>query len=124
MADLDKYPVLKSGVIETINIDAVKDERPFGYHYKGYIKIPKDGLYTFYLESNDGAVFYMDNKMIIDNGKPHRAQESFGKIGLKKGYHKIKLDYFQMGLAKSLILQWEGPEVIKEEVPASALFHK
>lgn len=124
ISDLDKYPVLKSGIIETINIDAVKDERPFGYHYKGYIKIPKDGLYTFSLESNDGAVFYLDNKMIIDNGKPHRSQESFGKVGLKKGYHEIKLDYFQMGLAKSLLLQWEGPNVNKEEVPASVLFHK
>jgi len=123
MADLDKYPILKSGIIETINIDAIKDERPFGYHYKGFIKIPKDGLYTFYLESNDGAVFYIDNKMIIDNGKPHRAQESFGKVGLQKGFHAIKLDYFQMGNAKSLILKWEGPGIKKQEIPTEVLFH-
>ena len=124
ISDMDKYPILKSGIIETINIDAVKDERPFGYNYKGYIKIPKDGLYTFYLESNDGALFYLDNKLAIDNGKPHRAQESFTKIGLQKGFHSIKLDYFQMGLAKSLVLKWEGPGIEKQEIPASALFHK
>ena len=62
--------------------------------------------------------------MVIDNGAPHRAQESFWKAGLKKGYHEIKLDYFQMGLAKSLVLQWDGPDLSKEEVPASVLFHK
>ena len=123
LSDLDKYPVLKEGVIETINIDAVKDERPFGYHFNGFIKIPKDGLYTFYLESNDGAVFYLDNKLAIDNGKPHRAQESFGKLGLQKGFHAIRLDYFQMGLAKSLVLKWEGPGLDKEEVPATVLYH-
>ena len=124
MADLDKYPILKSGIMKTINIDAIKDERAFGYHFKGFIKIPVDGLYTFYLESNDGAVFYLDNKLAIDNGKPHRAQESFAKLGLQKGFHEIRLDYFQMGLAKSLVLKWEGPGLDKEEVPASVLFYK
>jgi len=61
--------------------------------------------------------------LIIDNGKPHRAQELFGKVGLQKGFHAIKLDYFQMGNAKRLILKWEGPRIKKQEIPTEVLFH-
>ena len=110
--------------METINVDSVKDTRAFGYHFNGYIKVPADGLYGFSLKSNDGAKFYLDDNLIIDNDGAHRAQESLVKVGLKKGYHSIKLDYFQQGRAKSLVLRWEGPGIENQEIPGSALFHK
>ena len=95
--------------METMNVDSVKDTRAFGYHFNGYIKVPADGLYGFSLKSNDGA---------------HRAQESLAHVGLKKGFHSIKLDYFQQGRAKSLVLKWEGPGFENQEIPKGALYHQ
>lgn len=122
--DQEAAPILDTGVLETFNVDAIKDDRPFGYQQEGYIKVPKTGVYTFYLEANDGAILYLNGQEIIDNDGGHRAQRLDTKIGLKKGWHPIKVAYFQQGLAKSLIVIWEGPGIKKEEVPASVLFHK
>ena len=118
------YPTLKSGIMETFNVNAVKDQRPFGYNFEGYIKVQETGIYEFSLEANDGAVLYINDQLIIDNDGGHRAQKLFSKVGLKKGWHPIKLDYFQQGLAKSLTLTWEGPGVENQEVSKDVLYHQ
>ena len=122
-ADLDNHPVDNSGTISTFNIDSIKDQRAFGYIYEGYIKAPVDGLYTFYLESNDGSVLFLDNKLIIDNDGDHMVQTLFAKVALKKGFHSIKLKYFQMGGGKKLVVRWKKPKSDIEEIPAEVLFH-
>ena len=121
--DQSAAPVLDTGVLKTFNVDAIKDTRAFGYNLEGYLKVPETGVYTFWLEANDGAVLYLNGKLIIDNDGGHREQVLDSKIGLKKGWHPIKVDYFQQGLAKSLHLTWEGPGVKKQEVSEKVLFH-
>ncbi|MEZ5106401.1 MAG: GH92 family glycosyl hydrolase [Draconibacterium sp.] len=116
-------PVLDTGILKTFNVDAIKDSRPFGYNLEGYLKVPETGVYTFWLEANDGAILYLNGKLIIDNDGGHREQVLDSKIGLKKGWHPINVDYFQQGLAKSLHLVWEGPGVERQEVSAKVLFH-
>lgn len=120
----ESAPIMDTGVLKTFNVDAIKDDRPFGYNLEGYIMVPETGVYTFYLEANDGAILFINGKEIIDNDGGHRAQRLDSKIGLKKGWHPIKVDYFQQGLAKSLILTWEGPGVAFQEVPEDVLFYK
>lgn len=122
--DQEAAPILDTGVLKTFNVDAIKDDRPFGYQLEGYLQVPKTGVYTFYLEANDGAILYLNDKEIIDNDGGHRAQRLDTKIGLKKGWHPIKVEYFQQGLAKSLIVIWEGPGVESQEIPKQVLFHK
>ena len=121
--DQKAAPVLDTGILSTFNVDAIKDDRPFGYNLSGYLKVPETGVYTFWLEANDGAVLYLNGKLIIDNDGGHREQVLDSKIGLKKGWHPINVDYFQQGLAKSLHLTWEGPGVKKQEVSVGDLFH-
>ena len=123
VAGLDKYPVNNTGIIKSFNLDSIQDARAFGYHYSGYIKIPVDGLYSFLLEANDGAILYIDNQLIINNDGGHQSQALMGKIGLKKGYHPIKLDYFQMGRAKKLIVKWKNEQFDMQEIPTKVLFH-
>jgi predicted alpha-1,2-mannosidase len=121
---LKGLPVLETGVLDYFHVDNIKDSRQFGYNLEGYLKVPETGVYTFSLEANDGAVLFINNRMIIDNDGGHRAQKLDTKIGLKKGWHPIKVDYFQQGLAKSLTVIWEGPGVEEQEIPKSVLFHK
>ena len=118
------YPITETGVIDDFNVDKVKDQRPFGFSFEGYLKVLKTGVYTFSIEANDGAILYINDKMIIDNDGGHRAQKLDSKIGLKKGWHPIKVDYFQQGLAKSLKVTWEGPGVKSHEISKKLLFHK
>ena len=121
--DMKKYSVMSSGIIPTFNISAISDKRSFGYTYQGYLDVPVSGVYTIYLNSNDGGILSIDGKMIIDNDGFHRTQEKSKKLALAKGYHPILLKYFQMGGAKALNVSWEKPEGSKAEIPAGALFH-
>ncbi len=123
MEDLAKYPVLEKGVIPTFNIAAITDDRAFGYRFKGYIKAPVDGVYEFFVNSNDGGILYVDGKQIINNDGFHKTQEKLKKIGLAKGLHSIYLEYFQMGGAKALNIGWKIPGREKEEILSNVLFH-
>ena len=121
-ADLDVTKPLSSGVTDLFSIKKAPKENYYGYRFEGYINIPKDGIYTFYLISNDGSRLYIDNTELIENDANHGAVEEPGSVGLKAGLHKIKVKYFQCGGGKALKVSWSGPQLPKHEVEAKELF--
>ncbi len=123
VAGLEKYPVKNRGIIKSFNLDSINDARPFGYHYSGYISIPYDGLYSFLLEANDGAILYIDDEILINNDGGHQSQALIGRVGLKRGFHPIRLDYFQMGRAKKLVLEWKVNDRELMEITPNMLWH-
>ncbi len=123
-ARIMEYPVTQSGIIRTFNVDMVKDQRPFGCWYEGYLKAPQTGVYTFSLKVNDGAILFLNGKEIINNDGGHRSFKQDKKIFLEKGWHPVVVKYFQMGLAKELVVSWQGPGIPEQEIPAAALFHQ
>jgi len=113
----------QSGVISNFTIQKSDLKENFAYNFNGYIKIPKDGLYTFYLKSNDGSVLFLNEEKIIDNDGAHGSFEKSVATSLRKGFHKIKVSYFQAGGGKSLRVSWKSAEIDKVEIPASVLFY-
>ncbi|WP_262509688.1 MULTISPECIES: PA14 domain-containing protein [Arenibacter] len=95
----------------------------FGYVFDGYISVPKDGLFTFFLESNDGSVLFLNDDALIDNDGAHGNYEKKGSISLKAGMHKISLNYFQQGGGRKLTLSWQSDDFEKMEIPSNMLFH-
>lgn len=121
--DFENMKAHKSGVVPTFSIDLREKEGFFGFDYTGYIKIPKDGLYTFYLKTNDGGKLYLAEQILIDNDGLHPAVERSKSIGLKAGYYPVKAGYFQEGGSNMLQVSWKGPGFEKEEIPEEVLFH-
>lgn len=120
--DMDGLTPFESGIINKFTIENAKVESYFGYQYKAYIKVPTDGIYTFYLESNDGSRLFIDSEELIENEANHGAVEETGMIALKKGFHKIKVRYFQCGGGKTLKVSWDGPYFSKKEIKESDLY--
>jgi len=121
--EIKKIPFIESGVVPQFTYEKCRRDKNFAFIFEGYIKVPKDGRYTFYLESNDGSVLYLDGHKFIDNDGPHGIYEKAASIALRAGKHKIELRYFQMGGSHTLKASWQGPEFEKTEIPASVLFH-
>lgn len=96
----------------------------FYVRWVGLLRVPKDGTYTFYTESDDGSRLWIDGKLVVDNGGLHGMEERSGDIALKAGDREIKLEFFENEGSAGCKLSWEGPDRPKELVPASALFHK
>jgi hypothetical protein len=124
LSDMKKYPVSHSSIVPKFSIGSVRDDRSFGYYFNGWINIPETGVYTFFLNSNDGSNLTVDGQLEVVNDGFHRAQERVCKIELEKGMHAIAVDYFQMGGAKALTLSWAFGDGEKREVPAGVLFHE
>ncbi|WP_435261469.1 PKD-like domain-containing protein [Tenacibaculum sp. nBUS_03] len=93
----------------------------FSVRYKGLILISEGGNYTFYTNSDDGSKLYINGIEIVDNDGPHPIQERSGNINLGIGYHQIEVEYFDIGGLESLQVQYEGPSIVKQDIPFSSL---
>jgi alpha-N-arabinofuranosidase len=113
----------RSSVIERFVLPKDNSGENFAVRYSGYIKIPADGLYTFYANSDDGAELVIDQSLIVDNDGRHAPQEQSGTTVLKSGFHEIRTTFFQAGGGKVLDVSIEGPGVAKQLIPAGMLFH-
>lgn len=122
--DIKNATLNKSGISSQFSIAKSQSNESFAFLFDGYLKVPTDGLYTFYLESNDGSVLYLDDRILIDNDGAHGNYEKTASISLRKGMHKIALSYFQQGGGKGLKVCWQGEEFDKSEIPSSVLFHE
>ena len=122
--ELEKLKPKKIGITPDFNIEERENDGLFAFTYSGYIKIPRDGVYTFYLSTNDGGVLYMDGKRFIDADGPRTATPSSRTVSLKAGTYEIGEKYFQMGGGFSNVVSWKGPGITKEVIPSNALFHK
>ncbi len=95
----------------------------FGITYKGYIDVPADGIYSFYLNCDDGGVLRIGNDVTVNNDGNHSAQERSGQIALKMGAHPFALDFIEGGGGFTLKLRYSVNGSEPKEVPAGWLKH-
>ena len=121
--DFEPLQPVKTGVVPNFTMAPQEKDVYFGFNYGGFIKIPEDGLYTFYLKSNDGSKMYLAEDVLIDNDGLHALIERSKPIALKKGFYPVKVQYFQEGGTSALQVSWKGPGFEKQEIPPETLFH-
>ena len=115
----------KSGKIYKISLREVKPrEDHFGISLYGFIKIEKDGEYTFYLNSDDGSKLFLNNSLLIDNDGLHGSKDVSAKTILKAGKYPIKIMYFEGNGDQSLKLEYEGQNISRRIIPASLFYNK
>jgi sialidase-1 len=120
--DIDNLIAKTRGVTQTVIIESRLRDYNFAFRFSGYIDIPKDGKYTFYLASNDGSSLYIDDNELINHDGGHAITEKSNAIALRQGKHKIAIKYFQLMGGLGLKLYWEGPGITKQSIPNSVLF--
>ena len=125
VADIEKTPLLETGIMSEPSIKDAKQEDHFGYIFTGLINVPEDGVYTFQTRSDDGSVLYIDNELVVNNDGSHAAIPATGRIALRKGFHPYKLYYFEDYEGEHLSWAWKLPSAEEfEPVPASTLYVK
>jgi arylsulfatase A-like enzyme len=98
-----------------------------GLHFSGYLQVPTDGIYTFYLTTDTGAFVRIHDAQLLDADFGYAAgtEKSSGTIPLRAGYHPIRIDYRHATAAShSISLQWAGPGIAKQAIPTSAWFRE
>lgn len=91
--------------------------------FTGFVEAPADGTYIFYTNSDDGSLLYIGDMLVANNDGSHGMIEIGDSIPLKKGKHRIRVDYCQGAGEAGVIILWSGPGIDKQPIPASALSH-
>jgi hexosaminidase len=95
---LNNASPVASGMTPNFEMKSFKDRfDTFGVVFEGYVKVDVEGVYTFTTTSDDGSILYVGNQIVVNNDGPHGPETVSGQIPLKKGWHKVKIAYFDGG---------------------------
>lgn len=101
----------------------------FAIRYTGYILIAEEGVYTFSVESDDGSKLWIDDTLLVTNDFRHSPVSRSGTLGLKQGYHAIKVEYFEADGGEVLEVKYgrhdeadPDSELVLNDVPDEVLF--
>ena len=130
-----KTPAVSQGVTQAPSVK-MNGPRKRGVELTGYVNVPEDGAYTFYLttDANKGSKAFvrLHGMELIDADKVyHPGTEVSSDLGkesnpvyLKAGLHPIRIGYVgTAGSGSTLTLKWKGPNLPKQEIPVSAFSH-
>ena len=118
----DAIPPSRSGYASRIALAGSERERNFGLVFEGYINAPEDGVYTFYLTSDDGVVLVIGDRVVVDHDGLHGMTERSGAVALAEGFHPIALGFFQAGGAVGLDVSVRRDRGARGELPSDWLF--
>ncbi|WP_170148121.1 family 16 glycoside hydrolase [Marinoscillum furvescens] len=83
----------------------------FAIDYQGTVEVPVTGDYIFHIKADEGAMFYIDDSLVVDNNGPHGYRTRSGSIKLTKGSHSLRLGFMQYKWVMGLSVKVEGPGI-------------
>ncbi|GEO07457.1 N-acetylgalactosamine-6-sulfatase [Adhaeribacter aerolatus] len=115
-------PVTK-GQARQVDVKAAKAPDNSVLFFEGYLRVPTDGAYTFYVDAAAGSLLRIHEATVIDADYSFtKGQEAAGKILLKAGLHPFRF-YTKKAAGKVLFnFQWEGPGISKQAIPATVFY--
>ncbi len=123
LPDFSSLKALRQEIMTLPQIPTQVKEDGFGLRFTGYIELPKDGFYSFYSYSDDGSKIFIDGIEVVNHDGSHGPAEMGGAIGLRKGLHRLVVEYFEDHGGQVLQLEYEGPGIVKQPIPETILFH-
>jgi len=122
LPDFSQLNPVQSGIIKEIVIPDNIPATNVGIVYEGYLKVDQDGIYEFSAISDDGSRVEIDGEAVVINDGLHGMIEKTGSIFLKKGFHTIRIEFFQAGGGWGLNVFMTAPGSEKKPVNPQSLF--
>ena len=94
--------------------------------FQGYLFVPKSGKYKFYLNSDDGSRFVVNDQLVVSNNalRTENNYADAGEVELEAGLQPIYVDFFENEFYQHLTLSWESDAIEKEVIPEAFFFSK
>lgn len=103
----------------SITVPATVKAPSFGLQYRGYVDVPADGIYSFYLTCDDGGILKIAGGETVNNDGLHSAIEKNGQMALRKGLQPFALDFIEGGGGFTLKLKYSINGSAPQEIPSS-----
>ncbi len=126
LPDFDKLEAVASGEVEAPTEEAYKsaNSEHYGLRFRGFLKVPREGLYTLSTASDDGSRLAIGEQVVVNNDGLHGVLKRGGLIRLKQGFHPVEVTFFEQGGMEKLEVSWEGPDLPAQIIPKEAWFWK
>jgi len=80
---------------------------------EGYFNAPEQGLYKFYLTSDDGSRLIIGNQVIVTNSTLSLTTSSTGTTLLERGLHALRIEYFESEGFAALVAEVENTNLTR-----------
>ena len=114
--------VTGNGVIPDISIDTEPAKDHFGYVFDTWFEAVQSGVHQFRIVSDDGTVLQLDGNEIINIDGSHSPQSGWAWVNLEKGFHRLKLKYFEDCEGQRLDFSVITPDGHKGSLPSERLY--
>ncbi|HUC79364.1 MAG TPA: family 20 glycosylhydrolase [Flavisolibacter sp.] len=109
--------------VSTVSVPAEAKAETFALQFRGYIDVPQQGIYTFYLTSDDASFLRIAGREVVNNDGMHPPRERNGQVALQKGSHPFALDFIEGGGGFTLRLKYSLNGSEPKDIPAGWLKH-
>jgi hexosaminidase len=110
-------------IVDSVAVPKQAAAPAFILKYQGYLDIPEDGIYSFFLNCDDGGILNIAGREVIDNDGPHGPFEKSGQVALRKGMQPLALDFIEGGGGYTLKLKYSVNGSQPKEIPSGWLKH-
>ncbi|MGA1633086.1 MAG: PA14 domain-containing protein, partial [Phycisphaerales bacterium] len=123
MPDFASLEPAGGAVVDRVSVASKPREDEYALRFTGLIEVPATGVYEFFLTSDDGSVLRIDGDLVVDNDGLHSALTKSGTVALEQGLHRFEVGFFEASGQDDVVVEWSGPGLDRQRVPASAYFH-
>jgi hypothetical protein len=123
LPEINNLKVAESGVATKFDLEKGCDEDNYFLDFGGYIKVPEDNVYTFYSRSDDGSKLWIGDELVVNNDGIHGPIIRSGQIALSKGFHPIRLQYFEGKHTTELEVSYKIAGGEMKEISPEMLFY-
>jgi hexosaminidase len=119
LPDVTGLTPVKSGRCYDLNPAVIPAaEKNYALLFTTILEMPRDGEFTFYLESDDGSALRIDDQVVIKNDSRYSLIGKSGTLYLSAGQHTMTVLYQQKWGDAVLKLSYSGPGFGPHPVPA------
>ena len=116
--DFASLEVVRSGISPCIAFDLRPGTGEDALVFEGYIRIPRDGVYSFFLRDDARSRLLIGGEMVTAG-----RGEGAGQVPLRAGMHRFLLRSLHEEPRPSSLM-WSGPEFEEQPIPPKALYHE
>ncbi len=123
--EVETGKLTQQGICRGLDIE-LRGKRREGYafRFRGLLRVLKTGFYLLYMKGADGYRIRIDKRDALVWDGLHGPEEKSAGVHLAAGDHPIAIDYFVDRDKPFFLLEWEGPGIERQAIPASAFFHR
>jgi len=77
-----------------VGLEESAQEEYVGLRFRGWMRVPEDAMWTFVLESDDGARLSVAGETVVDLDGLHAPAARSGALALAAGWHPIEIAWF------------------------------